>query len=128
MVTLYIVQLYNAVTRRRVQPQGMGNMPSASVFRPPDIPAERRATDLLFDDIWKVLKMNDDAVRDVLYSGLMKANEDKLCEWLEVFACLAENYTESLLSAACEVADVVQELKTGKICDQNKIIGRCKRR
>ena len=71
----------------------------------------------------KVFKMNDDAVRDVRFSGLMKANKDKLCEWLEVFVCLTENYTEPLLSAACEVADVVQELKTEKICDQKKIIG-----
>ena len=103
--------------------EGMGNRPSASVFRPPDVPAVRRATDLLFEDMGKVLKMNDDDVRDVRFSGLMKANKDKLCEWLEVFVCLTENYTEPLLSAACEVADVVQELKTEKICDQKKIIG-----
>ena len=37
--------------------------------------------------------MNDDAVRDARFSGLMKANKDTLCAWLEVIVCLTENCT-----------------------------------
>ena len=36
---------------------------------------------------------------------------------------MTENYTELLLSTACGVVYVVQELKTEKICDQKLIIG-----
>ena len=103
--------------------EGMGNRPSPSVFRPRDVPAVRRATDLLFSDMGKVLKLSDDAVQDVRFGSLMKANKDKLCEWLEVFACLTQHYTDPLLSAACGVADVVQILKSEKIEDQKTIIG-----
>ena len=84
------------------------------MYRPPDVPAVRRAADILFEDMGKVLKMKDDAVRDIRFSGLMKANKDRLCEWLGVFVCWTENYTEPLISAACGVADVVQELKRQK--------------
>ena len=80
--------------------EGIGiDRPSSSVFRPGDVPADQRATGLILKDIGQVL--NDDAVRDVRCSGLMKANKDKLCDWLEIFVCLVENYTDQLLSAAC---------------------------
>ena len=104
--------------------EGIGiDRPSSSVFRPGDVPAVQRATGLILKDIGQVLKLNDDAVRDVRCSGLMKANKDKLCEWLEIFVCLAENYTDPLLSAACKVDDIAQKLKSEKIRDQMTIIG-----
>ena len=79
----------------------------------------------MFKNMGKVFKMNDDAVRDVRFSGLKKAIKDKLYECLEVFVCLAENYTGLLLSAACGVADVVLELRRFLIKKRSSV---CKRR
>ena len=53
----------------------------------------------------------------------MKANKDKLREWLDIFVCLAENYTDPLLSVECKIEDIAQNLKSEKIRDQMTIIG-----
>ena len=49
----------------------------------------------------EVLKLNEYAVRDVRFSGLMNANKDKLCEWLEVSVYLTELYTTTSFYVRC---------------------------